>query len=157
MSMRPLLLDNERRPTSIVGWLMGTERGSFTLFLATVLFVVGMLLSGCAPPRSVGAAAPVAAAGDAVVVQGGRALIFANLAYQTAGTAAALGIENGWIKGNAKVSIQAASQRAVDALADGERAVSAADKAASAARALAAVGDLCALHPLIKAACDRAK
>lgn len=159
--MRPLLHDDESKPTTVIPWLMGTERGSLTLLAATFLFVIGMLLSSCGPIQSAGSIAtsptPVAAAGDTVVVEGGRALILANLVYQTVGTAAAITIENGWVKGDAKLKVQAASQRVVDALGDGEKAVLTADKATSAAKALSAIGDLCALHPFIKAACDRAK
>lgn len=155
------LLDNEREPTTVVGWLLGSDRGSFALLLATIAVVLGLLLAGCSPIATAGSVAssprPFEATADTVVVEGGRALIIANLAYQTAGTAAALAIENGWIKGEAKAKVQAASQKAVDALQAGERAVLTADKASQAAAALSAVGELCAVHPFIKAACDRTK
>lgn len=140
------LLDDDRQPTSLLGWIM-----------IGAMVLIGS--SGCAPVQSAGSvAAPVVAAtGDRVVVEGGRALIIANLVYQTAGTAAAIAIENEWVKGDAKAKVQAASQRAVDALEVGERAIQTADKATQAAAALSAVGDLCELHPFIKAACERAK
>lgn len=144
--MRLRLIDNERQPTALLGWLM-----------IAAMMLIG--LAGCAPVQSAGTvapAAPIQAAGDRVVVEGGRALILANLVYQTAGTAAAITLENGWVKGDAKAKVQAASQRAVDALAAGERAIQSADKATQAA-ALSAVGELCELHPFIKAACERAK
>lgn len=143
--MRMRLIDEDRQPTAFLGWLM-----------IAAMMLIG--LAGCGPVRSAGTvapAAPVTAAADRVVVEGGRALILANLAYQTAGTAAATAIEMGWIKGVAKVKVQVASQRAVDALAAGERAIQTADKATQVAAALSAVGELCALHPFIKAACER--
>jgi len=96
---------------------------------------------------------PVAAVGDAVVIEGGRALIIANLVYQSVGTAAAIGIERGIITGDTKVKVKAASARIVDALDKGERAVLAGDKAVSAAQALDGLDDLCALHPTLAAAC----
>lgn len=151
------LLDNEGQPVTLIGWMLGTERGAFSLVALTLL---ALALIGCAPVQSAGGIAtkpPVQAAADSVVVEGGRALILANLAYQTAGTAAATAIEMGWLKGDAKVKVQSASQRAVDALSAGERAVLTADKASQAAAALSAVGDLCELHPFIKAACARAQ
>jgi len=144
--MRFQLIDRERQPTALLGWLM-------------VAASLAIGLAGCTPvpaPATV-TTAPIAAAGDRVIVEGGRALILANLVYQTAGTAAAITIENGWVKGDAKAKVQAASQRAVDALAAGERAIQTADKATQAAAALSAVGELCSLHPFIKAACERAK
>lgn len=148
MTMRLRLLDDDRQPTNFLGWLL-------------ILIPCLIFMAGCSPVQSAGSTAapssPVAAAGDAVVVQGGRALILANLAYQTAGTAAATAIEMGWIEGDAKKVVQAASQRAVDALSAGERAILTADKATQAAAALSAVGELCAVHPFIKAACERAK
>jgi hypothetical protein len=150
MTKRFRLLDDDRQPTSLLGWLM-------------VLAMILIGASGCAPVQSAGSVAapvvtaPVKATADTVIVEGGRGLILANLAYQTVGTAAAIAIENDWVKGDAKVKVQAASQRAVDALEAGERAVQTADKATQAAAALSAVGDLCELHPFIKAACDRAK
>lgn len=144
--MRFQLIDGERQPTALLGWLM-----------VAASLAIGLV--GCTPvpaPATV-ATAPIQAAGDRVVVEGGRALILANLVYQTAGTAAAITIENGWVTGDAKAKVQAASQRAVDALSAGERAIQTADKATQAAAALSAVGELCALHPFIKAACERAK
>ncbi len=143
--MRFQLIDSERQPTALLGWLM-----------IAAMMLIG--LAGCAPLQSAGTvapAAPVTATADRVVVEGGRALILANLAYQTAGTAAATALEMGWVKGDAKAKVQAASQRAVDALSAGERSIQTADKATQAAAALSAVGELCALHPFIKAACER--
>lgn len=142
--MRLQLIDNERQPTALLGWLM-----------IAAMMLIG--LAGCGPVQSAGSVAPVQATADRVVVEGGRALILANLAYQTAGTAAAVALENGWVKGDAKAKVQAASQRAVDALTAGESAIRTADKATQAAAALSAVGELCALHPFIKAACERGK
>lgn len=145
--MRLRLLDDDRQPTATLGWLM-------------ILICLALAASGCGPIQSAGSIAtkpPVQTAADTVVVEGGRALILANLAYQTAGTAAATAIEMGWVKGDAKAKVQAASQRAVDALTAGERAIQTADKASQAAAALSAVGELCALHPFIKSACERAK
>lgn len=147
------LLDDDRQPTSLLGCLM-------------ILAMVLIGASGCAPAQSAGSlpaplvsapvkVAPVKAVADAVVVEGGRAMILANLAYQTAGTATAIAIENGWIKGPAKVAAQAASQKAAAALVAGQRAILTADKASNAAAALSAVGALCDIHPFIADACKR--
>lgn len=141
--MKLRLIDSERQPTALLGWAM---------IALSLLLCIG----GCAPVGAAGPA-PVQTASDRVVVEGGRALILANLAYQTAGTATAVAIDAGWLKGEAKTKAQAASQRAVDALAAGERAILTTDKATQAVAAFSAVGELCSLHPFIKAACERAK
>lgn len=146
--MRFGLIDNDSQPTARLGWLM-------------ILVSVALALTGCGPINSAGSipapAGVVQAGGDRVVVEGGRALILANLSYQTVGTAAALAIENGWIAGPAKVRVQRASQKAVDALEAGQRALTTVDKASSAAAAFSAIDELCAIHPFIKSACERVK
>jgi len=103
------------------------------------------------------AAPAVVAVGDQVVVQGGRALILANLTYQTIGTAAAIGMEQGLITGETKVKVKAVSAEIASNLAKGERALLAGDKALSAAAALGAVDRLCKLHPIITRACEAAR
>ena len=143
--MRARLIDDNDQPTSLFGWL-GIIAALFLPMLA------GALLSGCTPMAAAGGGA-VASASDRVVVEGGRALILANLAYQTVGTAAAIGIEQGVITGSTKVRVQAISQRVTDALTAGERAVLTGDKAASAAQALAGIDELCGLHPTLVRAC----
>lgn len=106
-------------------------------------------LSGVQSPG----ASPVEAVTDRVVVEGARGLILANLAYQTVGTAAAIGIEKGLITGTTKTRVQAVSQKIADALADGQKAVTTGDKAVSAAAALASIDELCGLHPTLQRAC----
>lgn len=128
-------------------WFPLTLAALVCLFLAAT----GCSMTGVTPP---GDKAPVEAVADRVVVEGGRGLILANLAYQTVGTAAAIGIEQGAITGGTKLKVQRASQRAIEALEAGERAVLTADKAASAAAALAAVDELCGLHPTLARACS---
>ncbi len=98
--------------------------------------------------------ASVEAVADKVVVTGARGLILANLAYQTVGTAAAIGIEQGAITGGTKDQVKAVSQEVVEALVKGEQGVRSADKAASAAAAMASIDKLCGLHPTLKRACE---
>jgi hypothetical protein len=97
---------------------------------------------------------PAQAVADKVVVTGARGLILANLAYQTVGTAAAIGIEQGAITGGTKDQVKAVSQEVVEALVKGEQGVRSADKAASAAAAMASIDKLCGLHPTLKRACE---
>lgn len=97
---------------------------------------------------------PVQAVADQVVVTGARGLILANLAYQTVGTAAAVGIEQGVITGATKERVKEISREVVVALVDGEEKVASADKAVSAAAALASIDKLCALHPTLRRACE---
>ena len=106
-------------------------------------------LGGISSPGS----APVQVVADRVVVEGARGLILANLAYQTVGTAAAIGIEQGVITGATKDRVKEVSREVTEALVDGERKVTKADKAASAAAALASIDKLCALHPTLQRAC----
>lgn len=129
------------------------------IVLALLIVFLAIPLGGCAlaAPVSAGATAPtsvVSVASDKVIVEGGRALILANLAYQTVGTAAAVGIEQGIIIGETKVKVQRASQKAVDALEAGQRALLAGDKASAAVAAMGAVDELCGLHSVLMRACN---
>lgn len=132
----------------------------FPLWLiALTVLICAIPIGGCslAAPATAGTSAPtsvVSVVSDKVVVEGGRALILANLAYQTVGTAAAVGIEQGVITGETKVKVQRASQKAVDALDAGQRALLAGDKAAAAVAAMGAVDELCGLHSVLARACS---
>lgn len=125
------------------------------------LFLLPLCLSlaSCAGPGAVQTpgTAPVQAVADQVVVTGARGLILANLAYQTVGTAAAIGIEQGAITGETKERVKEISREVVAALVDGEKKIASADKAVSAAAALASIDKLCALHPTLRRACAAVK
>lgn len=146
-----------------LAWEHGPSRTSKDCkltFLLGMIFclLIPLALMGCnfATPATASAASPssvVTATADKVVIEGGRALVIANLAYQTVGTAAAIGIEQGVITGETKVKVKLASQKAYDALATGQKALLAGDKAASAVAAIGAIDQLCALHPVLATAC----
>lgn len=120
-----------------------------------ILIPLALALSSCMGAGAIQSpgSTPVHTVTDRVVVEAGRGLILANLAYQTVGTAAAVGIEKGLITGTTKTRVQAVSQKIANALADGEKAVKTGDKAASAAAALASIDELCKLHPTLQRAC----
>jgi hypothetical protein len=151
--MRLRLMDDEYQATPFFGWLA----------CAICLFVPLLLLGGCGDklPLGTGSApvtAPAASSGavalsDRVIIKGGQALVIANAAYQTIGTAAAIGIEKGVITGPLKVEVKAASARVSSALDKGNRALQSGDKAASAVEALDGLDKLCDLTPVLATAC----
>ena len=130
---------------------------SYGLMIALLCLLALVSLGGCTNLSNETGATNVSTVSDKVVVESGRALILANLAYQTVGTAAAVGIEKGLIVGETKVRVQKASQKATDALVLGEKALSAADKGVAAITAMDAIEELCGIHASLSIACEAVK
>lgn len=142
-------LKQKHAPPIVAGSVSGSSAAA-GFALGLVMF--GGLLTGCAgmvvrPPVEVGQVA------DKVVVESARGLILANLAYRTAGTAAAIGMEQGLITGTTKEKVKQTSQTVVDALQKAEGAVTKVDRATAVNDAFEAIDLLCTLSPAIQRAC----